>query len=147
MGIGPRRAAASVVTFLAPSACCRRFVVLPYPGLAFPDPHRGARPADPSEPPAQHRHATRRGRSRGTHSACQVNLPAHRDGNRTVAFPGTQIHADQGPAFLLKQDGGVWGQRLEVVSASADRAAALRRMTGTSSLEFKPRPRSSCPHR
>jgi hypothetical protein len=44
----------------------------------------------------------------GPHSACQASLPAQRDGNRTIAFPGTQTQSDQSPAFLLKHEGGVW---------------------------------------
>src|ERR1017187_799771 len=53
----------------------------------------------------------RRERSRDTHSVCYIKLPAQRDDNVTVAFAGTQIHAEHGGAFLLQQQGGVLTQR------------------------------------
>jgi hypothetical protein len=54
----------------------------------------------------------RRERSRDARSVCYVKLPAQRDDSLTVAFAGTQIHADHESAFLLQQQGGVSIQRL-----------------------------------
>ncbi len=51
-------------------------------------------------------------RSRDTRGVYDVKLPAQRDDNVTVAFAGTQIHAEHIPAFLLGQQGGVSTQRL-----------------------------------
>jgi hypothetical protein len=51
-------------------------------------------------------------RSRDAHGVCYVKHPAQRDDHLTVAFAGTQIHADQWDAFLLRQQGGVWARRL-----------------------------------
>jgi hypothetical protein len=39
---------------------------------------------------------------------CYVKLPTQRNDNLTVAFAGTQSHADHASAFLRLQQGGVW---------------------------------------
>jgi hypothetical protein len=94
--------------------------MLPSPELAFLTAWRRGRPADSTEPQVKHRHGHPL-RDIAALGGCYVKLPAQRDGSLARRFRGVLTSTPAMGAFLPQQSGTGPGQRLEVVSASADR--------------------------